>query len=186
MNSCKDDNERLAGLAELLKLKEELAGKEAELKGKEAELKAELKGKDELLKGKDELLKTKEELLHSARMDTLRAKGLLSSRGIVERVLQLCHTERGMKGKFNATATINALGTPSEQIRRWEQCVRDTVTSCHTGTSNITPVLQNLFNTLSNEIHGQPWSTNTILIDDSLPQQDKCIIEKLCRHMGLL
>jgi hypothetical protein len=44
-------------------------------------------------------------------MEVLRSKSLLSSRGIVERVLQLTAAELGLKGRFNATATIMKVST---------------------------------------------------------------------------
>jgi hypothetical protein len=43
-------------------------------------------------------------------MDALRARGLLSSRGIFESWLQLAHHE-SLPGKFNATGTCHELGS---------------------------------------------------------------------------
>ena len=46
-----------------------------------------------------------------SRKETLRAEGKLSSRGIFERMLELVASERGITGRFNATKTIQRVGT---------------------------------------------------------------------------
>ena len=78
-----------------------------------------LKDKDDLLKGKDDLLdekslsqnlaatiiREKKAEITALKMDLLRAKGLLSARGIFERILQLIHEETSnLHGRFNAMA----------------------------------------------------------------------------------
>jgi len=79
--------------------------------------------KDKLIKEKDKrleenyqrdilfntLLEEKDKRIVSLSREVLRERGQLSSRGIVERILQLIHEEREQRGRFNATATASAL-----------------------------------------------------------------------------
>ena len=109
----------------LKKIKKKLAKQLRVLRKKFDIQTAVLKGKEDLLKGKDDLLKGKDNLLHekalsqslaaaiiedkkaeikALKMDLLQAKGLLSAKGIFERILQLIHEETlNLRGKFNAT-----------------------------------------------------------------------------------
>jgi hypothetical protein len=160
VNQHPDKTERQAGLEELFNLREAKATAE----------------------GKEALLKAKEELLQKERMETLRAEGLLSSRGVLERFLQLHHGEQRFRGRFNATDTIRQL----TQAGRWGNSLVWAVKECHGHQIDVRRVLQDLYSKLSEEIHGRPWDTNAVLIDDSLPDKDKCVLRKLCEFMGLM
>ena len=76
-------------------------------KSEKEKLKLLLEAKEVLWAQLQDEWKGKKQLLM---MDALRARGLLSSRGIFERWLQLAHHEN-LPGKFNATGTCHKLGS---------------------------------------------------------------------------
>jgi hypothetical protein len=96
-----------------------LAGRFLEQEGKLQRLELEgqlqmLEGQLQMLEGQlqmfqkmEALYKDKEKLLI---MDALRSRGLLSSRGVFERILQLVHSEtKGPQARFVATETCRRL-----------------------------------------------------------------------------
>ena len=61
---------------------------------------------------KDEVINCKNKEISDLKMEILRAKGLLSARGIFEHVLNLIHDEQTtLKGKFNATNVCTKLNS---------------------------------------------------------------------------
>jgi hypothetical protein len=99
-----------------------LQGKDDLLKGKEYLLFLKhvlLKGKEDLLDEKArnqklaaKVIEGKEAAISGLKMELLRAKGLLSARGIFEKIMQLIHEETpSLKGRFNATAVCANIAT---------------------------------------------------------------------------
>jgi hypothetical protein len=43
-----------------------------------------------------------------------------------------------------------------------------------------------LYNTLSADIHGASWDTNAVQLSDELSDLDRCVLEGLCKRLGLL
>lgn len=69
---------------------------------KERMLEGRLVDRDRMLTDKDRMLVDKEKIIAFHVKDVLQAKGLMTSWGVVERILHLVSCERGAN-KFNAT-----------------------------------------------------------------------------------
>ena len=105
-----------------------LSSKEETIRSKDETISKIISSKDETISKMDEIIRSKDDTIESIRRELvaekregLRARGLLSSRGIFERVLQLLHAEENFRGKFNATQAIQQLQqlSPSNQSGRW-------------------------------------------------------------------
>ena len=116
-------------------------------------------------------------------MELLRAKGLLSSRGIFEWTLRLAAKECRPKDKFNATATIKALRT-AKNNGRWENILSTGIKNCFKG-ARVKPTLESIYGTLSDEIHGYPWTVNAVQLSDQLSESEKCFLVHLCKALNL-
>ena len=98
-------------------------------------------------------------------METFRAKGCLSSRGIFETALKLAAEELHLRGNFNATRTIGAI--QSNGRGRWPKVLVDATRKCFREQA-VNTALENTYRSLSQEIHGQPWTTNAVQLSDQL------------------
>ena len=172
-----------------------LSSKEETIRSKDETISKIISSKDETISKMNEIIRSKDETIESIRREmvaekreALRARGLLSSRGIFERVLQLLHAEENFRGKFNATQAIQQLQqlSPSNQSGRWANCLFQSVSKSYGSSVNIVHQLTTLYSTLSVDVHGQPWNQNSVQISDQLGANDKQFIEELCRCMGLL
>ncbi|CAE7243591.1 unnamed protein product [Symbiodinium sp. CCMP2592] len=142
-----------------------------------------IQSKDEAIKRADEAIKSKDDLLQVKEMELLRAKGLLSSRGIFEWTLRLAAKECRPKDKFNATATIKALRSGKNR-GRWEAILSKGIKKCFSG-ERVKPTLQSIYGTLSDEIHGFPWTVNAVQLSDQLSSQERCFLLELCKALNL-
>ena len=73
--------------------------------------------------------------------------------------------------------------------KRWTGALKTIISDClsnQKSTQTVSKCAVNLYGDLSNEIHGSPWDLNAIQISDQLDALDKCILEKICREMGIL
>ena len=156
-----------------------------------------------LSQSKDEVINCKNKEISDLKMEVLRAKGLLSARGIFERVLNLIHDEQtSLKGKFNATNVCSKLDTLTSGkfhllsvacgsflysicgAGRWLTFVRNAHKACGT-VLGLSAYAKKLYSTLSAEIHGYPWATNAVQLSDELCTEDRDFLLQLCMDMGL-
>ena len=150
---------------ETLALKKELE-KAALSREKELE-KAALSREKEL----DVVIARLETHLLYARTETLRTKGLLTSRGVFEFVLKRIHFERRLGKKFFAQSTCDSLDEepPSERTEAWKlkECfehMRKHHPDATMAKMSIGKAYSEVYGVLSQEIHGYPWSGQSVSI----------------------
>ena len=110
-----------------------------------------------------------EENLQVAQTEVLRSKGLLTSRGVLEMALIQVHNESKWKGKFSARKTCFYLGeaNSTEQTAAWKlkkchQEARDKHPNSNLLDDSVGKVYGDLYGLLSEEIHGHPWSGESV------------------------
>ena len=110
-----------------------------------------------------------EENLQVAQREVLRSKGLLTSRGVLEMALIQVHNESKWKGKFSARKTCFYLGeaNSTEQTAAWKlkkchQEARDKHPNSNLLDDSVGKVYGDLYGLLSEEIHGHPWSGESV------------------------
>ncbi len=117
----------------------------------------------------------------------LGMKGLLTSRGIFENYLNTCMIE--MKNanllksttRFNAALIIEKLNSEEKRLPESGYCRRllDEVANCGAD-------LNDVYNSLSTEIHGAPWSGPSVRIYSSdLRKESTCILRFIASEMLL-
>ena len=130
------------------------------------------------------LLQAKEELIQNKDIMHLQAKGLMTSRGVFECYLQYCFFELTInqpRRKFNASwvcEQIDAGKFPESA----ERCPRLLQMKNECSASS----LREVYETLSNEIHGAPWSGNSINVKyTKLSKEEFCIVKAVAMEVGL-
>ena len=80
----------------------------------------------------------------------------------------------------------------------WAKALKDAIEKCCPGckrkrnkggkkaAENVQDTASELYQALSGDIQGQPWSGDAVQLDDSLSPLHKCIMTNLCKHMGLI
>jgi hypothetical protein len=141
-----------------------------------------------------QIVKLESSLQHE-RKESLRAKGLLTARGVFEFALKQVHYERNLKGNFNAQKTCADLDHTPPQVNtdawKLKHCYEE-MCRRHPGASlaeaTIGKVFACVYGALSQEIHGYAWSDESVvlLVDFDTakpPQSDKILMETLqfCR-----
>ena len=141
-----------------------------------------------------QIVKLESSLQHE-RKESLRAKGLLTARGVFEFALKQVHYERNLKGNFNAQKTCADLDHTPPQVNtdawKLKHCY-EVMCRQHPGASlaeaTIGKVFACVYGALSQEIHGYAWSDESVvlLVDFDTakpPQSDKILMETLqfCR-----
>ena len=118
--------------------------------------------------------------------DLLRAKGLMTARGVFERVVQLAFNERKTVGKVKGKCIVaNILPTISDnpQAGRFSKLLVSSAKRCDS-TQSVKDALQSVWTQLSQQVHDFPWSGD-VKIGSDLPEVTRCIAEELCKGMGL-
>ena len=154
------------------------------VKEKDGRLQDIVKEKEKEAKLYQNLLQAKEDLIQSKDVMYLQAKGLMTSRGVFECYLQYCFFELTInqpRRKFNASwvcEQIDAGKFPESA----ERCPRLLQVKNECGASS----LREVYETLSNEIHGAPWSGSSINVKyTKLSKEEFCIIKAVAREVGL-
>eukprot|EP00293_Proteomonas_sulcata_P000196 CAMPEP_0184326330 /NCGR_PEP_ID=MMETSP1049-20130417/142506_1 /TAXON_ID=77928 /ORGANISM="Proteomonas sulcata, Strain CCMP704" /LENGTH=237 /DNA_ID=CAMNT_0026648517 /DNA_START=945 /DNA_END=1659 /DNA_ORIENTATION=- len=119
----------------------------------------------------------------------LRAKSLLNSRGILEFHLMEVHNERFPKKNFNAKQICESLKTeePVEskpKAWRLQECYNQMANSnpnCSFFQKPMGDALYCMYRTLSQDIHGYPWSGESVLIVETLPHEMKVYLKCLAK-----
>jgi len=174
-----------------LELKLEVTKRELEVKDKELELKLEVKDKELEVKDKELEVKDKEmenlrTHLRFAEKEKLRANGLMTSRGIFERrIYEVASIDYGeKKKKTNVTEICRKLdsSTLSELLidKPLAHRLKDNASRC--GVSR----LADLYAKLSDEIHGYPWSGESVKVYFNSSSPEACLMMKLADSFGLL
>jgi len=109
--------------------------------------------------------------LQYERKESLRAKGLLTGRGVLEFALKLVHHERKLQKNFNAQRTCNSLDDESPHVNtdawKLQQCYEEMCRQ-HPGArlseKSIGKAFEYVYGVLSHEIHGYPWSDESVVL----------------------
>ena len=118
--------------------------------------------------------------------DLLRAKGLMTARGVFERVVQLAFNEQKQVGKVKGKCMIaNVLPTTSDnpEVGRFSKLLVSSAQRCDS-TQSVKDALQGVWTQLSQQVHDFPWSGD-VKIGSDLPEVTRCIATELCKDMGL-
>ena len=206
LNQIRDTDKRKAAIAGFLeerlesekKLAEERLESEKKLALAEERLESEKKLAEERLKLKlaesekklalaEERLKSQKEIheLHAqiANVEILHAKGLLSARGVFERAAHLAFFEMNLKGAVNTTQALREVGNASK-LGVWTQHLRDAAAHC-APKEQTSDLLISVWQEFSLDVHGFSWKGPDVQFSASLSEQAKCVVEELCKKMGL-
>jgi len=168
-------------------LTEKVKEKEKTLYEKLLEEKDKLLGeKDKLLGEKDERIKDLKVLFANIQAEDLRGKGLLTSRGIFERLLTnaFYETRKSQLEKFNATKMIALISddtilVTSQSAPNFAK-IREICRKC--GLKDVA----GLYATLSEYIHGSPWHGDGVKVfSNRLSQVEKCFIVGVAEYFQL-
>ena len=109
--------------------------------------------------------------LQYSQQETLRSKGLLTSRGVLEMALMHVHNEINSKDRFNAHRTCSYLNAKNltEGTGAWKlvQCYNQTLDKHPQSVlshKSIATAYRDLYGSLSQAIHGYPWSGDSVCI----------------------
>ena len=160
---------------------------ESEKKLAEERLKLKLAESEKKLALAEERLKSQKEIheLHAqiANVEILHAKGLLTARGVFERAAHLAFFEMNLKGAVNTTQALRELGNASK-LGVWTQHLRDAAAHC-APKEQTSDLLISVWQELSLDVHGFSWKGPDVQFSASLSEQAKCVVEELCKKMGL-
>ena len=160
---------------------------ESEKKLAEERLKLKLAESEKKLALAEERLKSQKEIheLHAqiANVEILHAKGLLTARGVFERAAHLAFFEMNLKGAVSTTQALRELGNASK-LGVWTQHLRDAAAHC-APKEQTSDLLISVWQELSLDVHGFSWKGPDVQFSASLSEQAKCVVEELCKKMGL-
>ena len=112
--------------------------------------------------------------LQYSQTETLRSKGLLTSRGVLEMALMQVHIENlpkkdKTKARFNAHTTCDYLddtkvarGTGARKLKQCYKEMLDLHAQSDISHKSIGSAYRHLYGLLSQEIHGYPWSGESV------------------------
>ena len=120
--------------------------------------------------------------MEKVKKDLLRAKGLMTARGVFERVAQLAFNEQkkagNMKGKC-ITANVLPIASKAPEAGCWSKLLRSSAEDCDS-TQIPEDALQQVWTLLSDQVHNPSWGD--VKIDPNLPEGARCIVKKLCER----
>ena len=195
LNQIRDTDKRKAAIAGFLEERLESEKKlalaeerlESEKKLAEERLKLKLAESEKKLALAEERLKSQKEIheLHAqiANVEILHAKGLLTARGVFERAAHLAFFEMNLKGAVNTTQALREVGNASK-LGVWTQHLRDAAAYC-APKEQTSDLLISVWQELSLDVHGFSWKGPDVQFSASLSEQAKCVVEELCKKMGL-
>ena len=109
--------------------------------------------------------------LQYERKESLRAKGLLTGRGVLEFALKQVHHERKLQKNFNAQRTCESLDVTAPQVNtdawKLQQCYEEMCRQhpeARLSEKSIGKALEYVYGVLSHEIHGYPWSDESVVL----------------------
>ena len=177
INACPFESRRMTALHQYMKKEKEIA-----LKEKEKEIAVKEKEKEIAV------LQKENQLLNRG---LLQVQGLLTSRGLLERVAQLAFDEQvqanHMRGKFNCSDTLKQVPKTGE-AGHWSRLLSDTIKQCapqaRTKEARVKELVA-VWGDLSKAIHGQPWHGPDVKMVSALSQCGQCVIRRLATELGL-
>jgi hypothetical protein len=153
----------------------EMACREKEMACREKEMEREIHAvkmqmKEEQLQMTDRMARLELSLQYE-RKESLRAKGLLTGRGVLEFALNQVHHERKLQKNFNAQKTCRSLDDEAPRVNtdawKLQQCYEEMCRQ-HPGArlseKSIGKAFEYVYGVLSHEIHGCPWSDESVVL----------------------
>ena len=67
---------------------------------------------------------------------------------------------------------------------RWEAILSTGIKKCFKG-ARVKPTLESIYGTLSDKIHGFPWTVNAVQLSDQLSESERCFLLELCKALNL-
>ena len=184
LNQIRDTDKRKAAIAgfleERLESEKKLAEERLESEKKLAESEKKLALAEERLKSQKEIHELHAQI---ANVEILHAKGLLTARGVFERAAHLAFFEMNLKGAVNTTQALREVGNASK-LGVWTQHLRDAAAYC-APKEQTSDLLISVWQELSLDVHGFSWKGPDVQFSASLSEQAKCVVEELCKKMGL-
>ena len=149
-------------------MEKEMACREKEMEREIHTVKMQMK--EEQLQMTDRMARLELSLQYE-RKESLRAKGLLTGRGVLEFALKQVHHERKLQKNFNAQRTCKSLDDKAPQVNtdswKLQQCYEEMCRQ-HPGArlseKSIGKALEYVYGVLSHEIHGYPWSDESVVL----------------------
>ena len=173
-----ESEKKLALAEERLESEKKLAQERLKLKLAESEKKLALA--EERLKSQKEIYELHAQI---ANVEILHAKGLLTARGVFERAAHLAFFEMNLKGAVNTIQALREVGNASK-LGVWTQHLRDAAAHC-APKEQTSDLLISVWQELSLDVHGFSWKGPDVQFSASLSEQAKCVVEELCKKMGL-
>ena len=125
-------------------------------------------------------------------MQLMMQKGLMTARGIMERILREAHAviKRSDKDKFNATSVIKQLSDLENDATQLEALGKTDagklVVNLLKWRVECKVNLQTLYNTLSEQIHGESWHGQSVLLKSKfLKKEEKCLLLEVAKNYNL-
>ena len=177
LNQIRDTDKRKAAIAGFL---EERLESEKKLAEERLESEKKLALAEERLKSQKEIHELHAQI---ANVEILHAKGLLTARGVFERAAHLAFFEMNLKGAVNTTQALREVGNASK-LGVWTQHLRDAAAYC-APKEQTSDLLISVWQELSLDVHGFSWKGPDVQFSASLSEQAKCVVEELCKKMGL-
>ena len=116
--------------------------------------------------------------------ELLRAKGVMTSRGVFERMAQLAWTEQGLSGSnFVCTVVLQKL-CRNPRAGKWSTCMYDSALACGPNNAALDTLVK-VWNELSDPMHGQSFSGLEVQVLDRVSAEGKCLLKSFCEMMGL-
>ena len=175
-----ESEKKLALAEERLESEKKLAEARLESEKKLAESEKKLALAEERLKSQKEIHELHAQI---ANVEILHAKGLLTARGVFERAAHLAFFEMNLKGAVNTTQALREVGNASK-LGVWTQHLRDAAAYC-APKEQTSDLLISVWQELSLDVHGFSWKGPDVQFSASLSEQAKCVVEELCKKMGL-
>jgi hypothetical protein len=152
-------------------MERELHAVKMQMKEEQLQMKEErLQMKEEQLQMTDRIARLELSLQHE-RKESLRAKGLLTGRGVLEFALKQVHHERKLQKNFNAQRTCKSLDDEAPHVNTdaWKlQLCYEEMCRQHPGArlseKSIGKAFEYVYGVLSHEIHGYPWSDESVVL----------------------
>jgi hypothetical protein len=121
--------------------------------------------------------------------EVLRVRGLLTSRGVFERMLQLVADENKVSGKFNATDVCMKLRTyKDDDSKPWTQKLLTAIQNGAPG-RNVSEYACELYTILSKGVHGCEWTGVAVDIRFDSEKPDEAVhlevLKSICKALGL-
>ena len=147
-----------------------------------------VKKTEDIVKKTEDIIKKTEDIVLMKDKELLMAKGLMSSRGIFERQVGRCYYELKQLGVLSSNERLNIsnlvlkLDSPS-----FEYSDDATITTAFMkAVVDCNSNLRDLYDDVSKEQHGYPWTGDSIRIFTKfLKPAHECIIEYIAKEMNL-